>query len=278
MRKKVTGMIAVCILAAALTACGTKDEPAGGDALETPVVTEDTSKPEETPTETEAPETTETPEATETPETTETPEATETPEETKKPAETKEPEETKKPATDSSDKGKTEDKKTETAGDKKKPSKKPNKKPNKENENTKEEEITKKPEKEAVADANEAYEKAVDGIELSSMADISEDMLSDAYGIDSSILKSYVVKIPLMNVRADEIAVFQVKKKKDVATVKEGIKKRQAALEENWKYYLPDQYENVKNYQIAVEGNYVLFVISSEAATIVSNFKEAFEP
>ena len=33
MRKKVTGMIAVCILAAALTACGTKDEPAGGDAL-----------------------------------------------------------------------------------------------------------------------------------------------------------------------------------------------------------------------------------------------------
>lgn len=279
MKGKVTGMIAACMLAAALAACGTKDDSIGGDALETPVVTED-AVPTETPEGLATPEISETPAVTETPAATETPVATESPKASEAPETTKAPKETKDPVAETPKSQTVSNKKETTVPKSSKKPPKASKKPAKEQVITSDLGTIKKSEKEqekaSVKDASEAYEKAVAGIELPSMVDITEDMLADAYGIDSSILKSYVVKLPMMNVKADEIAVFQVKKEKNVDAVKKGIQKRQEALEENWKHYLPDQYELVQNYQIAVQGNYVLFVISSDADTIVSNFKDAF--
>lgn len=275
MKRKVIGMITVCMLATALAACGTKDEPIGGEATMTPVVTEG-SIVTETPKSSASPEISETPAVTETPKASEAPESTKAPEETKASEETQASEKTK---ASKATKAPAAAKSQATPKSSKKPPK-ASKKPAKEQVGTKNLGTTKKPEKEeekeSVKDASEAYEKAVAGVELPSMVDITEDMLADAYGIDSSLLKSYVVKLPMMNVKADEIAVFQVKKEKNVAAVKEGIQKRQEALEENWKHYLPDQYELVQNYQIVVQGNYVLFVISSDADEIVSNFKSAF--
>ncbi len=39
--------------------------------------------------------------------------------------------------------------------------------------------------------------------------------------------------------------------------------------------YLPEPYKNAQNYKIAVEGDYVLFLISESADDLVKAFKEA---
>lgn len=111
-----------------------------------------------------------------------------------------------------------------------------------------------------------------DGIEGPASMDMPEDMFADSYGIDTSLLESYCVQMPLMNVHANEVAVFEVKDEANIDAVKAGIEKRQAALEAQWSSYLPEQYELVKASQVAVKGNLVLYVVSSFADQIVEKF------
>jgi len=112
-----------------------------------------------------------------------------------------------------------------------------------------------------------------DGIELPSRMNMEAEMFKDTYAIDPSVLSSYVVSMPMMNVHATEIAVFELKDASGADAVKAGIEKRVQALSEQWKMYLPDQYELVQNYKIVEKGNYIIFVISDSADTIVSKFE-----
>lgn len=99
-------------------------------------------------------------------------------------------------------------------------------------------------------------------------------MLKDMYQLDAALFKDYVVLTPMMNISTTEFAVFQVKDAKDIATVEEGIKKRAEAVQKSFEEYLPDQYENAKNYKLVAKDNYVLFVIAKDAEAVVSKFEE----
>ncbi len=114
-----------------------------------------------------------------------------------------------------------------------------------------------------------------DGLEMPTQMPMDKEMFADTYGIDETLLESYVVNMPMMNVKANECAVFELKDEKDAQVVLEGITKRQEALEAQWKSYLPDQLELVQNYKTAVKGNKVLFVIDENAEQIVENFNKA---
>lgn len=122
--------------------------------------------------------------------------------------------------------------------------------------------------------AQETIFVVTDGIELPASVEMPAEMFADTYGIDTELLASYAVNMPMMNVTATEIAVFEVKDEASIAAVKAGIEKRQKGLEEQWKSYLPAQLELVQNYKVAVKGNLVLFVISEEADQIVANFEK----
>lgn len=121
--------------------------------------------------------------------------------------------------------------------------------------------------------AKETIFVITDGIETVANADMTEEMFADTYGIDTSLLASYSVQMPMMNVHAEEIAVFEVKDEKDIDAVKAGIEKRQKALEEQWSRYLPEQYELVKASKTVVKGNLVLYVVSAEADQMVAKFE-----
>lgn len=114
-----------------------------------------------------------------------------------------------------------------------------------------------------------------DGIELPPSTQMPAEMFADTYGIDTSILDSYYVQMPMMNVHANEIAVFEVKDEADIEAVKAGIEKRQDSLEQQWASYLPEQLELVKNYKVEVKGNRVIFVVSDVADQIIEKFKAA---
>lgn len=122
--------------------------------------------------------------------------------------------------------------------------------------------------------SKETFFVVTDGIELPATIDMPPEMFADTYGIDTELLESYSVNMPMMNVTATEIAVFEVKDEASIDAVKAGIEKRQKALEEQWKSYLPEQLELVQNYKVAVKENLVLFVISENADKIVENFEK----
>lgn len=132
---------------------------------------------------------------------------------------------------------------------------------------------TEKPVETPLMSASELYSKVVTSdMELPSLLEMDSSFFADTYGIDTSILKSYKVQMPMMMVHASEIAVFELKDAGDASKVITGINKRIEGLKAQWGSYLPDQLELVNNYKTATKGNYVIFVVSEYADTIISNF------
>lgn len=121
--------------------------------------------------------------------------------------------------------------------------------------------------------AEDVWNAVSAGRELPSFMDLDDGLLSDLYGIDAADLDSFVAKIPMMNVHATEFFIAKVKSGK-MDTVKDGIAKRQADLEEQWSSYLPEQLELVQNYKLAESGDYVLFAIYENADSVVKAFED----
>lgn len=113
-------------------------------------------------------------------------------------------------------------------------------------------------------------------VEEPSQIDMNAEMIKDMYHFDPALAEQFVVKMPMMNVKTNEIAIFKLKDAASLPTIEEGIKQRATDVQKQFETYLPDQYENAKNYKIVTQGNYVLFVISNNADEIIEQFNSFF--
>lgn len=113
-------------------------------------------------------------------------------------------------------------------------------------------------------------------VEQPSLMDMNADMIKDMYQFDPAIADQYAVKMPMMNTKTNEIAIFTFKDDATKAAIEAGMKKRAEAVQEQFKTYLQDQLENAKNYKIVTQDSYMLFVISEEADAIVDTFNSFF--
>lgn len=121
----------------------------------------------------------------------------------------------------------------------------------------------------AVADVAAAVENAL-AAQISFM-ELTADDLSAVYGLSSSAVEGFVCKMPMMNVQATEYFVAKAAAGQ-ADTVKAAAVKRQSDLDATWSHYLPEQYELVQNYKLAVNGDYVLFVVGENAQAAVDAF------
>lgn len=114
-------------------------------------------------------------------------------------------------------------------------------------------------------------------VEQPALMPLEDEQVEEMYGFDLKKVEDYDIRMPMMNVQTNEIAIVRLKDTKDVKEIEQGMEKRAEVVQKQFETYLPDQYENAKNYQIVKEANYVLFVISAEADEIVKQFKEALK-
>ncbi|MEO4051875.1 DUF4358 domain-containing protein [Solibacillus sp. CAU 1738] len=129
---------------------------------------------------------------------------------------------------------------------------------------------------EASHSAKEMTEQMVTEVEQPALMELTEKDLLNLYGLDATKLEDFSVRIPMMNVKTNEIAIFKVKDAKDVAEVEAAVKQRAENVAKQFEHYLPDQYENAKNHKIVTKGNYVLFVISDQADKLITVYDRFF--
>lgn len=129
---------------------------------------------------------------------------------------------------------------------------------------------------EASKSAKEMTEQMVTEVEQPALLELTAEELKNLYNLDAAKLEDYSVRIPMMNVKTNEIAIFKVKDAKDVAEVEAAVKTRAENVMKTFEHYLQDQYENAKNYKIVTKGNYVLFVISDQADELIKVYDRFF--
>ncbi|MFJ7734774.1 DUF4358 domain-containing protein [Lysinibacillus sp. NPDC097287] len=125
--------------------------------------------------------------------------------------------------------------------------------------------------------AKEMTEQMLTEVEQPTLMELSAEEMQNLYNIDPAKLEDFSVRIPMMNVKSNEIAIFKVKDANDLAEVEAAVKTRAENVMKNFEQYLPDQYENAKNHKIVVKGNYVLFVISDQADELIKVYDSFFE-
>ena len=124
--------------------------------------------------------------------------------------------------------------------------------------------------------ATEMVDEMLAKVEQPMMMEVTGEQVQEIYNIDPEKLEDYAIRIPMMNIKTNEIAILKVKDVADVPAVEEAVKQRAATVQQQFETYLPDQYENAKNYKLVTKGNYVLFVISDQADELVAEYDRFF--
>lgn len=124
---------------------------------------------------------------------------------------------------------------------------------------------------------NQMVEEMVADIEQPAFMELETEDINVFYGINVDKLEEFTVRIPMMNVHTNEIAIFKVKNDGDIAEVEDLAKERAEVVQKQFESYLQDQYENAKDYRLVTKGNYVLFVISEDADKLTDVFETFFE-
>lgn len=101
-----------------------------------------------------------------------------------------------------------------------------------------------------------------------------EEMLMYEGIFNSEDIKSGYILQPMMNVKSELIIVTEAKDAESAENIKASYEKVLSDQDAMWSRYLPDQYELVKANKIQTQGNYVLYVTSSQAEEIVKVFEE----
>ena len=123
---------------------------------------------------------------------------------------------------------------------------------------------------------NEMVDEMLAKVEQPMLMEVTGEQVQEIYNIDLEKLEDYAIRIPMMNVKTNEIAILKVKDAADVSAVEEALKQRAENVQKQFETYLQDQYENAKNYKLVTKGNYVLFVISDQADELVKVYDSFF--
>lgn len=108
--------------------------------------------------------------------------------------------------------------------------------------------------------------------EFLKMNAITDDEASAKFLIDKSKIKNIIGREPIIHTKSGMYVVIQTDLD-NIQDVKLALESYGSEYEEQWKTYLPDQYELVKNREIGVKGDYVYMIVSESPEKILELIK-----
>lgn len=108
--------------------------------------------------------------------------------------------------------------------------------------------------------------------EFSKMNPITDDEASAKFLIDKSKIKNIIGREPIVHTKSGMYVIIETDSD-NIQDVKLALESYGSEYEEQWKTYLPEQYELVKNREIGVKGNYVYMIVSENPEKILELIK-----
>ncbi|GKU76190.1 DUF4358 domain-containing protein [Paenibacillus sp. L3-i20] len=128
----------------------------------------------------------------------------------------------------------------------------------------------------AISDIAAKIDKEIKNL---SLMDVDKAMIPDMYNdIDpDKLLSESLFKQAMIILSSSEYSIVKLKSGDNYETIEEAFKFRAEVVKKSFEFYLPNQYELAKNYQIIRNGNYVLFSISEQQDDIADIFNSYFK-
>lgn len=104
------------------------------------------------------------------------------------------------------------------------------------------------------------------------MVELNDETLESLLDINPEDLEEYLVQLPMITQSSTYMILKPVEGKKQV--VKEKLDHYFNEQEEQWKTYLPDQYEIIKNRTYKEIGDYMIYVSSSDNDKVIETIKK----
>lgn len=108
--------------------------------------------------------------------------------------------------------------------------------------------------------------------EFLKMNAITDDEASAKFLIDKTKIKNIIGREPIVHTKSGMYVIIETDLD-NIQDVKLALESYGSEYEEQWKTYLPDQYELVKNREIGVKGNYVYMIVSESPEKILELIK-----
>lgn len=113
--------------------------------------------------------------------------------------------------------------------------------------------------------------------QLDDMVPLTENDLSDYYGIEIDSVKQFAAKVHGSGIRSDEIVLIEAVDPENAQSIKEKLELRyQSKINENASYN-PTELAVVEKCKVNINGNYVDMIISPEVETLSEIYNNSFK-
>ena len=108
------------------------------------------------------------------------------------------------------------------------------------------------------------------------LLELSMDVLSNQYKVGDlkDSIEQMSVYVSASGMKVDEIAIFKMKSADDAAKMKDVFEKRKSSLVKKFEDYVPDEVGQIEKSDMAVSGQYAMFVISPDHQKAVEIFNK----
>ncbi|QEK12431.1 DUF4358 domain-containing protein [Crassaminicella thermophila] len=127
-------------------------------------------------------------------------------------------------------------------------------------------------------------EKEIESVSSLAKLNLTNQELSEfdkqviaSYGINLEDVEEGIIRYPMINLSAEEVAVIKVKDPSKASVIKEGFEKHVQQQLKAFENYVPKNYEIVKNHILKVEGKYIFLAISEDAEKMEEIFDNALK-
>lgn len=106
------------------------------------------------------------------------------------------------------------------------------------------------------------------------MVEVTKEQMKETLNLDSDTVSEFLMSMPMMIVQSNTYIIAKPAEGKE-EEVQNALNIYMTKLEEQWKTYLPDQYELVKNRKVEKYGDYLIYIVSSNNDLVWNTIKKA---
>ena len=129
--------------------------------------------------------------------------------------------------------------------------------------------------KESDAAIGDVAGAVVNTLDTSTMEESANRKFKKFYGLNAGDYEGVVLYAPISNMDAEELLIVKLKNSSQAETVRAAIEKRLETQKSSFEGYGIEQYDLLENHILDIRGNYILYVVHSDANKALQAFRDS---